>query len=1054
MRKFLFVSIILYLTQSAVAQTAANDWENPALPSQNTIKPHAYFVPYASEQAARAQKASPFVQSLDGTWKFKLVNTVAARPLDFFKTPYDVSAWQNIKVPANWQVEGFDKFIFTDVEYPIPPDPPFAPKDYNPVGSYKRSFTVPSNWNGKNIFIRFGAVNSFFYLWINGQYIGFSKDSKTPAEFDITDHVKKGENTVSVQVFRFSDGTYLEGQDMWKLSGIERSVQLIARPKISVFDFFVKAGLDSLYKDGLFDLNISMNQKPNVGTGEWLQVKLVDDATSKILYTNKQELNTDQTFHFNTRVNNVRKWNAETPALYTLLINHYNKNGKVIESIAHKIGFRTAEVKGGLFLINGIPVKIKGVNRHEHDMYTGKVITVESMVNDIRIMKQYNINAVRTSHYPNAEEWYRLCDQYGLYLIDEANIECDGMDFSPLKTLSDKPVWKAAYLDRTERMFERDKNHCSIITWSLGNESRFGENFIATYNYLKSKDDTRPVQYEEAQKTPYTDIIPPMYKSVNVMREYVKEWREKPYIQCEYAHMMGNSGGNLKDDWDLIYSHPQLQGGFIWDFSDQTFKKGDKNGRAIWAYGRDMGTVGLTSDTSFCADGLFAADRTPHPQAFELKKVYQNVLFELVDSNKSTLRITNRFDFTNLNNYRFNWFIKGNGKLVAQGELKDFNLLPRQSKEFQIPIPAFSKTQGTECFLTVEARTKKGTELVRAGFMIACEQFALPVLSLAKTQNTTSFPALEKSENENEVKIFNGSFSLSFNKQTGWLQAYSVKGIPVIKEPLQPYFWRMPTDNDIGNSMQLRCAVWKEAGAHAQLKSFSTTTSGEEQMMVQTTHALPDVDATYNTQYTISGNGDVEVAVSMIAGTQKLPELPRFGMRLILDKEFDNASWFGRGPFDNYWDRKYAAHVDLYQIPADSLFYPYPRAQESGYRTDVRWMALQNKGGVGLMAVGTPQISAGVLHFNMNHLDFDRNAPENNHGGSMPNEDLVWWNIDLAQMGVGGDNSWGAKTHEQYTLPYGNYAYRFVLKPVLKGENEIAVGKNKRSDHVLRRHKK
>lgn len=1028
----LFVTFLLTCSIASVAQSPKNDWENPAVQALNTVPPHAFFIPYPSEAEAMRNASSPSVMSLDGIWKFNIVKRPDDRPSDFYKNNFDVSQWKDIKVPANWQTEGYDTYIFTDVEYPISVNPPYVPKDFNPVGSYKRTFDLPATWKGKDVFIRLGAVNSFFYLWVNGQYVGFHKDSKTPAEFDITPYLVPGKNSVALQVFRFSDGTYLEGQDMWKLSGIERSVYLTARPKTSVRDFFVKAGLDENYANGIFNLDVKLNRLTRADEKKSLQVKLVDDATGKVLYDKKEKLMKDS-FSFHTTITDVRKWTSETPELYTLIINQLDEKGKAIESIVHKIGFRTTEVKHGLFLVNGKAIKIKGVNRHEHDMFTAKVITPELMVKDIETMKRYNINAVRASHYPNSEKWYELCDQYGIYVIDEANIECDGMSLTPIKTLSDKPEWKAAYLARTAAMFERDKNFTSIITWSLGNESRFGENFITTYQYLKSKDDSRPVQYEEAQRTPYTDIIPPMYKSLNVMMEYVKEWRPRPFIQCEYAHMMGNSGGNLKDDWDLIYKYDQLQGGFIWDFVDQGFKIKDKNGRYIWGYGRDMGSVGLTSDTSFCADGLFASDRTPHPQAFELKKVYQYVHFEPVPFSSHEIKITNRYDFTNLNKYTIRWNIKADGKIISRGELPAINLEPGKSETITIPFPKIDVQPRTEYFLNLEAVTKEAAHLIPANFIVATEQFRLPYYDASALPVILGYQPLHQKKQDGKIIIDGNKFSVSFDEKTGLVGSYKVNNTEVIQQPLQPDFWRAATDNDIGNSQQMRCEIWQHAFDDARLDSFHIDTSNELAYKVNTIHFLQSVNARYITTYTIQANGDVKIDAKMIAGDSSLPELPRFGMRVILKKEYDQAKWLGRGPFDNYSDRKYAADVDVYEMPADSLFHPYARAQESGYRTDVRWVGLLNKNGEGLLAVADSLISTGILHFDYNRLNFDRNAPENNHGGSMYNDDLIWWNIDYAQSGVGGDNAWGAKTHAEYQLPYKNYSYSFTLRPVFAG---------------------
>ncbi len=999
-----------------------NDWENPEKPTMNVAPAHAYFIP---ERAA--------LQSLDGTWRFKLVPNPSQRPLDFFKSSTNTLGWQSIKVPANWQTEGFDKYIFTDVEYPIPPNPPFVPKDDNPVGSYQRDFEIDGSWLNKQVMIHLGAVNSFFYLWINGQYVGFSKDSKTPTEFDITKMLKKGKNTVSLQVFRFSDATYLEGQDMWKLSGIERSVYLIARPVFHLADFKVKGTLDASYKNGLFNFKATFNRAPVAKDRGTLRLQL-SNAIGKVVYQASQPITTGQTFNFSSEIPNVKSWNAEQPNLYHLKISHLNSKGQVVESIVHPIGFRTVEVKNGLFLINGVALKIKGVNRHEHHMHTGKVITEADMLRDIRLMKELNINAVRTSHYPNAERWYALCDQYGLYVIDEANIECDGMSFTPQQTLSDNPAWRNAYLDRVQRMFERDKNFTSIITWSTGNESGFGQNLKDAYTWLKANDDSRPVQYEAAKDERYSDIYCPMYKSIKVMENYVKSWRSRPLIQCEYAHMMGNSGGNLKDDWDLIYQHPQLQGGFIWDFSDQTFAIKDKKQNKIWGFGRDMGKVGLTSDTSFCADGLLSADRSFHPQAYELQKVYQNVGFEAANLLTYTFKLKNRFDFSNLSNYQLKWYIKGDGVMIAQGNGPTFELAPRKEKVVRLNIPPFIKKPGVTYFITLQMSRKKANALLPANFVIAQEQFKLPrVPPAAKT--VVALPPLTKTENANQLRFNNAEVAIGFNTHTGLLESYQIKGKELVQKALEPHFWRAATDNDIGNSLQIRSKVWQNIFQTAVLKELNCKAT-EKGYLVQTTHRLEAVDASCILSYLLKGNGEVEVNYQLKVGKGAQPEPQRIGMRIILHGAYEQASWFGRGPFDNYVDRNYAAPIDLYQMKADQLFYPYPRAQESGYRTEVSWVALKDKNGIGLMAQANSPVSTGILHFDMAKLDFDKDAKENIHGGSMVNENLIWWNIDLQQMGVGGDNSWGAETHPQYRLPYQDYSYTFTLKPQIKPINQ------------------
>ncbi|GAO44205.1 beta-galactosidase [Flavihumibacter petaseus NBRC 106054] len=1011
----------------AVAQQV-NDWENPQRVSFNTVAPHAWFEPYRDEQRCMTEAPSTAIISLDGSWKFHWVKTVAERPQDFFREGFDAGRWADIRVPANWQTEGYDRYIFTDVEYPIKPDPPFVPKDFNPVGSYLRDFELPANWKGDKIYLRFGAVNSFFYCWVNGRYAGFSKDSKTPAEFEVSALLKKGKNRVAVQVFRFSDGTYLEGQDMWKLSGIERSVTLTRRPQYHIRDFFVKAGLDDQYHDGGLSVAVAWEGK-RPAKGHQLELRLLDRGASPgVLYQAKIQVDNGDSVQVKKVIPRVHPWNAEQPVLYDLLLMHRDANGKLIEVIRQPIGFRRVEVKNGLFLVNGRAIKIKGVNRHEHDMLKGKVITTESMVNDIRIMKQFNINAVRNSHYPNREEWYALCDRYGIYVIDEANIECDGMDFHPAKTLSDKPDWLAAYLNRTQRMVERDKNFTCIITWSLGNESRFGQNFEATYWWTKARDNTRPVQYEEARTNPFTDIFCPMYKSVNVMQEYVKEWRDRPLIQCEYAHMMGNSGGNLKDDWDLIYRYPQLQGGFIWDFSDQAFRKKDEKGRPFWAYGSDMGTVGATSDTSFCADGLFQADRQPHPQAFELKKVYQNISFEALPLS-AAVRISNRFAFRTLTGINIRWSVKSSGKTIAGGLLPQVNIGAGRDTVVHLELPENRLLVKGESYLLLQAFTAAADALVPAGHLLAWEQFELDGTAqrqdgiAVRQVNTQPLALLDTATG---YYIGNSKIKLGWDKHSGWLNEIDYGNGNILAAAVLPDFWRAATDNDIGNSLQIRSAIWQHAGETAKLVQWTLIREQESVTGVTTRHFLPAANAFYTTVYRISGDGGVTISVDMQVLGNNLPELPRFGLCFKIRRSLQTTTWFGRGPFDNYSDRKAAAAIDQYSMPADSLFHPYPRAQESGYRTDVLRMSMTDSNGNGLQFSGDPAFSFGILPFDRKKIDFDRTR--NIHGSTIDHDNYHQVNIDLKQMGVGGDNSWGAKTHAEYCLPYGNYRFRFNIR--------------------------
>jgi len=1034
--RLLAVFIVLTGCRIALAQSQ-NDWENPALLSQNTLVPHAHFIPYETEKQALSKAVSNRILSLDGLWKFQYSINPDVRPKKFFNDSYSTKNWATIPVPASWQLHGYGKITFTEVEYPIPPTPPFVPSDTNEVGSYKRDFTLPEAWVNKTIILHFGAVSSFFYVWINGEYVGLSKDSKTPAEFDITQYLKKGNNTIAVQVIRYSDGSYLEGQDMWKMCGIERSVYLISKPKEHILDFHLLADLDSSYANGLFSANIVTNS-PNPALK--IEIKLFDSA-GKVIYTMTKSPNQVREIDVSTTIPSVQSWNAEHPYLYTAVINLYAENGELLESIAHKVGFRTIAITNGLFLVNGVALKIKGVNRHEFDPITGKVITTESMLNDILVMKQYNINAVRTSHYPNAEEWYELCDQYGIYLIDEANVECDGMSYTDEKTLSDKPAWEAAYLDRTKRMYERDKNYCSIITWSLGNESNFGSNFITTYNWLKEHDPSRPVQYEGARNNEYTDINCPMYRQAHEMLAYTKTWQPKPYIQCEYAHMMGNSGGYLKEYWDLFYKFPQLQGGFIWDFSDQGFARKDTNGRPIWAYGRDMGSVGPESAISFCADGLFDAARQPHPQAFELKKVYQNVHFESVPFSTDEVRITNWYDFTNLDQFIVHWKIKADGKEICSGDLPTISIQPHDSKIVQLAIPVFVRQAATEYFLVLEVTPKRPLLSLSTKHIVAWEQFPYGGIMPEKTITKQTQGTIIYATSQPFLLLSGSSFSLLFDKESGWISSIKLDGKEQLAGPLQPHFWRAVNDNDIGNDFANCCNVWKDALEGAELKTIQFKPIDSSHILVHTIHYLPMVDLLYTVEYLLNGDGDLKTTVSIKAGDTLMPVIPRIGMQVRLKETLEHVSWLGRGPYDNYWDRSVGAPIDVYSMKADQLFHPYPRAQESGYRTDVRWMTLLNSTGVGLMCQGSPTISTGVIHFDMSRMDYDTTSLENVHGGSMSNDPFITWNIDYKQMGVGGDNAWGAKPHAEYTLPYADYTYSFLIRLLVTPQTGVTRSK-------------
>ncbi|MDF9828718.1 glycoside hydrolase family 2 TIM barrel-domain containing protein [Parabacteroides sp. PF5-6] len=1031
MRQLILAASLLILSASAFAQN--KEWENERVNQINREPMHAHFVPYASEKAAlRKDLSQERRHSLNGTWKFQFSKNPEARPASFYEVNYNVSTWADIQVPGSWELQGFDAPIYTDTRYPFPPEPPHVPKDYNPVGSYVTTFTVPENMKEMDLFLHFGGVESAFYCWINGEQVGYSEDSRLPAEFRIGKYLKPGENRLAVEVYRYSDGSYLEAQDYWRYSGIERNVWLIARPQTHIKDFEVIADLCEDYRNGLLDLSFTLDNRQNL-KGTSVQIKIMDGEKELISSRLNATSNKDTLLRFHKEFPDVKTWTAETPHLYTLVVNTLNRSGKVTESFVHRFGFRKVEIRNGMLLVNGTPILIKGVNRHEHDQHNGRTVTTEGMIEDIRLMKQFNINAVRCSHYPNYEEWYELCDAYGIYLVDEANIESHGMtDHPTTRTLANWDGWEIPYMERMQRMVERDKNFTSIITWSMGNESGYGKHFETIYHWTKERDPRRPVQYEGERGRGLSDIYCPMYARVWALRQWVNQRQPKPLILCEYAHAMGNSVGNLKDYWDLIYKYDNLQGGFIWDWVDQTFARQDENGRDIWAYGGDMGFVGVVNDSNFCANGLVAADRSLHPHIWEVKKVYQYLHFEAVPFSQNTIRITNRHDFIRTDAYTFHWMIKSEGEVLYEGDLQVPALLPHASTEVLLPLPALAGKSETEYFLHLQARTKEEQPLVPQGHLAASEQWQLPVKARTLIGQLPVTAKVNRTETDQEIRLAADRVELTFSKINGEITSYRVAGKEYLLEGLRPNFWRPMTDNDVANKTGDRCRTWKTAGDDLQLQAL--TVNGKDnasRMEVIAQYDMPEQESACRVTYTFDGNGALEVDFTFTPGNKPLPEMPRLGMRMILRSEYDRMTWFGRGPHENYWDRHTSADIDRYSATVWEQFHPYVRAQETGNKTDVRWVTLQNAEGQGIMIRTTSEpMHISAWNFPMQDIMYIPSTVKNIHGGSITKKDMVWLNIDHKQMGVGGDNTWGAQTHPEYTLTPVKTNYGFRILPV------------------------
>ncbi|WP_430974522.1 glycoside hydrolase family 2 TIM barrel-domain containing protein [Sunxiuqinia rutila] len=1019
-------------------------WEDPEIVQINKEAPRAHYIPYTTiEQAVQDEKwESPYLASLNGTWQFHLAQNPDERPYWFFKNDYDTRDWQEIKVPSNWEVEGFDYPIYTNVKYPHAKTPPLIQKNYNPVGSYKRTFKIPSDWTDKEVILHFGAVSSAMNVWVNEQFVGYSEDSKTPAEFNITPLLKSGKNTLAVEIFRWSDASYLEDQDFWRLSGMTRDVFLMARNKQHIQDFSVKAGLDENYNDGHLALQVELANVQAETKNLTLQAELLNGDKSLVSFEQEVELSsTGQMLPFEATLPKVKKWSAEHPNLYLLLIKLQDANGKTLEVLRQDVGFRTVEIKDAQLMVNGVPILVKGVNLHEHHDVTGHVMDKETMLKDIELMKTHNINTVRTSHYPQPELWYKLCNQYGLYVIDEANIESHGMGYGK-ESLAKDPIWGKAHMDRTVNMYERDKNQPSIITWSLGNEAGNGGNFMATYKFLKEADPTRPVQYEQAHGGENTDINCPMYASIGHMENYAKSNPTKPLIQCEYAHAMGNSVGNLQDYWDVIEKYDVLQGGCIWDWVDQGLLTTNEAGETYWAYGGDFGPDTVPSDGNFCLNGLVDPDRGIKPHLLEVKKVYQNIGFKAINLQKGIVEIENKYSFTNLSELTISWTITADGQTVKEGKLTNFELTPGAKLQVNLDY-TIDPQPGTEYFLNFSAKTKAQQGLVPANYELAAEQMKLPFEKAAKKMNTAEFPALQVNETDASITINGERFSLEFNKTVGVLSSFKTGETELLKEGPIPNFWRAPIDNDYGNNLHKRSRVWRKAGENRTVSSVKLTQKSTNEVVVNFKFDLNNEAgekiADYNSSYTVYGSGDVVVNNQFKMTKEELPEIVRMGMNLQMPRQFDQMSWLGRGPHESYWDRKTSAFVGLYSGSVADQLWAYVRPQENGNKTDVRWMTITNKQGVGLLFVGEPLLSVSAHHNIMEDFESPERTdgrqaqgvkPVNRHTNDVKERELTSVNVDYKQMGVGGDNSWGAWTHEPYRLTAKSYDYSFRMRPV------------------------
>ncbi len=1077
-------------------------WQDIQVVAVNKEKPRSSFMSYADRETALTSRfeKSPYYSLLNGTWKFFFVDSYKDLPQNITDPSVNTSSWDDITVPGNWEVQGHGVAIYTNHGYefkPRNPQPPLLP-EANPVGVYRRDIEIPASWDNRDIYLHIGGAKSGLYVYLNGKEVGYSEDSKNPAEFLINKYLQPGKNVLTLKIFRWSTGSYLECQDFWRMSGIERDVFLWSQPKASIQDFRVVSTLDDTYTNGIFKLAVDLKnhtqETKNLNVGyELLDAKgnLVTSEANDIWVSPASP----QTASFEYDLKNVAPWSAEHPNLYKLLMT-IKEEGKVIEVVPFNVGFRRFEMKQidqvaedgkpyTVLLFNGQPVKFKGVNIHEHNPETGHYVTEELMRKDFELMKQNNINAVRLCHYPQDRKFYELCDEYGLYVYDEANIESHGMYYSLKKggTLGNNPEWLIPHMDRTMNMYERNKNYPSVTFWSLGNEAGNGYNFYQTYLYLKDKEINsmnRPVNYERALWEWNTDMYVPQYPSAEWLEEIGRKGSDRPVAPSEYSHAMGNSSGNLWDQWKAIYKYPNLQGGFIWDWVDQGILEKDKNGREYYTYGGDYG-VNAPSDGNFLCNGIVNPDRTPHPAMAEVKYAHQNIGFEAIDLANGLFRVTNRFYFTNLKKYMVHYSVTANNKVVRSGKVS-LDIEPQASKEFTVPVGNLKPQAGTEYFVNFNVTTVEKEPLIPIGHEIACDQFRLPIENPKKTFKTSG-PKLTVSTNGDNLSASSSKVNFVFNRKTGIVTSYKVDGTEYFSEGfgIQPNFWRAPTDNDYGNGMPKRLQVWKESSKNFNVTDATVTMDGNN-AVVNVNYLLPAGNL-YIVNYTIypSGAGNVAArftATDMDAAQTEVSEstrtatftpgrdaarkeasklnVPRIGVRFRLPASMNQVEYFGRGPAENYLDRNAGSMIGLYKSTAEELYFPYVRPQENGHHTDTRWVSLST-GKKGLLIQADNTIGFNALRNSIEDFDdeeatglprqwsnftpeqvanHDEAAAKNvlrrqHHINDITPRDFVEVCVDLKQQGVAGYDSWGSRPEPAYTLPANReYNWGFTLIPL------------------------
>ncbi len=1049
--KSLFIlSCLVLFFQQIQAQKPHLDtiFENPVVQEINRLPMRSHYLPFETSEKAKNNdyRASNRYIDLNGTWNFLWKEDYKQLPTDFFKTDYKDSDWDKINVPAVWELNGYGIPIYVNAAFEFAmknPNPPDIPDDLKQsAGLYRKEFTIPSNWENEKIYLHLGAVKSAFKLYVNGKFVGVGKDSKLASEFDITPYVSVGKNQIAMEVRRWSDGSYLEAQDMWRLSGITRDCYVYARPQVHLYDINAQTGLTNGYSDGKMNLLVQIwNESDQSRPNYRLEVAIFDDNDRKIWENTKeirqiQRKKSKTELQFETQIPLVKQWSAEIPNLYRLEVLLKDDKQQVSEAVSFRIGFRSVEIKGSDLLVNGKRVFIKGVNRHETDPVTGQVISRESMEKDVLLMKQLNVNSVRTSHYPNDPYFYELCDKYGLYVMDEANVETHGMGYQPDKTLATDPTWEEAHTLRIRRMYERCKNYPSIIIWSLGNEAGNGWNFYQAYKQLKGLDPSRPIHHELAHYDWNTDIESRMYRRIPFLIDYGLSHPKKPFLLCEYAHAMGNSIGNFQEYWDVFESYPGLQGGYIWDWVDQGFYKKNAKNQTILAYGGDYGDATTPSDNNFLINGVIASDRTFHPHSYEVRKVYQEIGFAYKDQK---LTIQNKYFFKDLSNFDFTWKVFKNGTLFREGKINNVTVLPRSKGDFFVDLDEntakktlslseiIKSDKENEYYLQVEAKLKEKEGVLEGNTPLAFAEFQLT------TYKNTTFKADKTSvtvnESDKEIVLQNKNFKAIISKEKGRLVSYETKKNILSGDGLFLNFWRPATDNEFGAGLQKKLKDLQTADASAQVEKVEVSHLEDGQKQICITKKVLDGSISFTQTLTFDGKGAILVDNELVPLAKSDRLTFKIGNHLTLSNDFVNVEWYGRGPWESYEDRKTSAFVGLYKGTIDEQYHPYVRPQESGNKTQVRYAKLLRRDGSGILIQSEGHLlNVNALPYSPASL-YPGEEKKQTHSAELEKDKYIHLDVDYQQLGVGGDNSWGNLPMEQYLLylhrPY-HYSYRII----------------------------